>query len=72
MKCVFVDIVKIYCVDYIYSTLRLLMSSFVYFFIEYVREKLGLGSEELVLCEIKFFGGINNLIIVYKEYYKFV
>lgn len=63
LKCVFADIVKIYCADHTYSTLRLPMSSSVHSLIEHAREKLGLGSEELVLCEIKSSGGINKLII---------
>lgn len=48
------------------------MSSSVHSLIEHAREKLGLGSEELVLCEIKSSGGINNLIIVHKEHHKSV
>lgn len=63
LKCVFADIVKIYCADHTYSTLRLPMSSSVHSLIEHAREKLGLGSEELVLCEIKSSGGINKLTI---------
>lgn len=70
LKCVFADIVKIYCADHTYSTLRLPMSSSVHSLIEHAREKLGLGSEELVLCEIKSSGGINNLIIAHKEHHK--
>lgn len=68
LKCVFADIVKIYCADHTYSTLRLPMSSSVHSLIEHAREKLGLGSEELVLCEIKSSGGINKLIIAERTF----
>ncbi|XP_065945317.1 rap guanine nucleotide exchange factor 4 isoform X2 [Magallana gigas] len=57
------NIVKIYCADHTYSTLRLPMSSSVHSLIEHAREKLGLGSEELVLCEIKSSGDR----VLYKE-----
>ncbi|KAK3093903.1 hypothetical protein FSP39_021642 [Pinctada imbricata] len=50
------SIVKVYCADHTYTTLRVPMDTPVQSIIDMCREKLGLGEEELVLCEIKSSG----------------
>ena len=53
---VLADIMKVYCADHTYATLKLPMDTAVEKVLSNTKLKLGLG-RDLVLCEVKSTGG---------------